>query len=91
MNSSSANLRLSKTQLSKMVQFGRFLLPDILPFKLVNSVTNSLLNSFGEELKKWRLFLKKMNKKDGQEFLINVAFNILRKNINKGISKITSS
>ena len=32
-----------------------------------------------------------MNKKDGREFLINAAFNILRKKINKGISKITSS
>ena len=47
----------SKTQLSKMVQLGGFLLPDILP--LVNSVTNSLVNPFGEEFKKIRLFSKK--------------------------------
>ena len=63
MNSSSANTRLSKTQLSKMVQFGRFLLPDILPFKLVNSVTNSLVNSFGEELKKMEVFPEKNEQK----------------------------
>ena len=67
MSSSSANTRLSKTQLSKMVQFGRFLLPDI----LVNSVTNSLVNSFGEELKKMN---KKENEKNEQKGWSRVSY-----------------
>ena len=46
-----------------MVQLGVFLLPDILPFKLVSSVTNSLVNSFAEELRN-KDIPKKMNKKD---------------------------
>ena len=71
MSSSSANTRLLKTQLSKMVQFGRFLLPDILPFKLVNSVTNSLVNSFGEELKKMN---KKENEKNEQKGWSRVSY-----------------
>ena len=68
-NISSGNIKLSKTQLSKIVQLGGFLLPEILPCQLVNSVNNSLANLFGEELR-YKVIFKKMN------ILINVELNI---------------
>ena len=40
-NGSSANLKFSKTQLSKMMKFGGFLLPSILLVKIINSIANS--------------------------------------------------
>ena len=50
----SANIKFSKTQLSKMVQSRRFLIPDAIgmlssfsPFKIINSITSS----YGKELK----------------------------------------
>ena len=81
MSSSSANTRLSKTQLSKMVQFGRFLLPDILPFKLVNSVTNSFVKES----------IITCFKKLSNDFVVDAGLNIINKNVKKGISSIKSS
>ena len=50
-NGSSANIKFSKTQLSKIVQLGGFLFgPPIQPIKEITSLANSITNSFKEEI-----------------------------------------
>ena len=83
-NGSSANIKFSKTQLSKIVQLGGFLFgpPDIFgsTVKEIIPSPNSIKNSFG----------KKLNNKDSKEIDINLfvdtGLNIIGKKIKKEIS-----
>ena len=84
-NGSSANKKFSKTQLSKVVQFGGFILglPDI--FHLPTKGSMSIVNSVANESKKTGG--KKLNK----DSFVDAGLNIIGKNIKKGILSITDS
>ena len=83
-NGSWANIKFSKTQFSKIVQFGGFLFgPPTLPE--ITSLVNPIINSFVKELKNTG------TKKLGKVILVDAGFNIIGKNIKKGILSITGS
>ena len=74
-NNSSANIKLLKPQLSKMVQVGEFL---PLSMKLMDSLADSLADSFGKESES--KFLPN-SKKDIQELLVNAGLKSFGKNL----------
>ena len=84
-NGSSPYIKFSKTQLSKMIQSGKFIYPECYnkfpPFKTINSVGNS----FEKELK--NAGSKGLN----NDLIVDAGLNIISKKIKKGISSITGS
>ena len=76
---SSANIKFSKTQLSKKVQLGEFFVNKMLvpfnPFKIFYSVSNST-ELHTEESKKKRL---PINKKEAKNFLVDAELNVISK------------
>ena len=89
-NGSSAIIKFSKTQLSKIVQLGGFLIgppnifgPPIIPE--ITSLVNPIINSVVKELK--NTGTKKLNK----DILVDAGLNIIGKKIKKGISLITGA
>ena len=76
-NGSWANIKFSKTHLSKIVQFKGFLFgPPTLP---EITLVNPIINSFVKELKNTG------TKKLGKVILVDAGLNIIGKNIKKGI------
>ena len=83
-NGSWANIKFSKTQFSKIVQFGGFLFgPPTLPE--ITSLVNPIINSFVKELK--NTGTKKLN----IDILVDTWLNIIDKKIKNGISLIKVS
>ena len=89
-NGSSANIKFSKTQLSKIVQLGGFVFgpddifgPPIIPE--ITSLVNLIINSFVKKLK--NTGTKNLNK----DILPDAGLNIIGKKIKKGISWIIDS
>ena len=89
-NDLSANIKFSKTQLSKIVQLGGFLfgLPNIIGSTVlpeITSLTDPIINSFLKEFK--NTGTKKLNKGT----LADPGLNITGKKVKKRISSITGS
>ena len=83
-NGSSANIKLSKTQLPKIVQLGGFLFgPPVLPE--ITSLANPIINSFVKQLKNTG------TKKLTADILEDAGLKIIGKKIKKGISSTTGS
>ena len=88
-NSSSANIKLSKTHLSKLVQSEGFIFgwPSIFesPNEEKRSWVNSIKNLFGKEL------MNKDPKEIHSKLFLDTGLNMIGKKIKKGISTIKGS
>ena len=88
-NDSLANIKFSKTQLSKIVQLGGFIpSPSIIfgpPIPEITSLVDPIIFSIVKKLK--NTGTKKINK----DILVDAELNIIGKKIKKGISSITGS
>ena len=82
-NGSSGNIKLSKAQLSKMVQLGGFMFRALDPFKITGSLLNQNLNQWEKAYYKFSFYKILTN------FIVDTRVNILGNEIKKGLSTVT--